>query len=180
MFVDQLPAQPIPLCVVLLAIVTASTDLVARRIPNPLVLCGLIAALIVQVWLLGLRAGAVVWVEGALAGFAVLFPFYLLRGMAAGDVKLLMTIGAWVGPAIALHIALATFLIGGAWSLVVVARRGKLRQLMQMIAGFFARWIPGAAAVAIAPQGPPASLGSLPYGVAIAAGTIGVLFAAAA
>jgi prepilin peptidase CpaA len=179
MFVDQLPPQPIPLCVVLLAIVTASTDLVARRIPNPIVLCGLVGALIVQVWLHGLWAGAAVWGEGALAGFAVLFPFYLLRGMAAGDVKLMMTIGAWVGPGIALHIALVTFLVGGAWSLVVVVRAGKLRQLMQMVARCFSSWIPGIA-MAVAPPGRQASLGSLPYGVAIAAGTVGVLFAAVA
>jgi prepilin peptidase CpaA len=180
MFVDPLPPQPIPLCVVALAIVTASTDLVARRIPNPIVLCGLIAALCVQVWLHGLWSGALLWIEGALAGFAVLFPFYLLRGMAAGDVKLLMAIGAWVGPAIALHIALVTFLVGGAWSLVVIVRSGKVRQLMQLVARGFSRWIPGAAAMAIAPPGQQATLGTLPYGVAIAAGTIGVLFASAA
>jgi prepilin peptidase CpaA len=180
MFVDQLPPQPIPLCVVLLAIVTASTDLVARRIPNPIVLCGLVGALFVQVWLHGLWSGAAVWAEGAVAGFAVLFPFYLLRGMAAGDVKLLMAIGAWVGPGIALHIALATFLVGGAWSLVVVARGGKLRQLMQMVVRCLSSWILGTAGVAVAPAQQQASLGSLPYGVAIAAGTVGVLFAAVA
>jgi prepilin peptidase CpaA len=180
MFVHHLPPQPIPLCVVLLAVVAASTDLVERRIPNRIVLLGLVAALLMQVWVLGLRAGGAVWIEGALAGFALLFPFYLLRGMAAGDVKLLMTIGAWVGPALALHIALATFLIGGAWSIVVLVWRGKSRQLLQTVSRGCARWIPGVAGMGIMPRAEPDSLGALPYGVAIAAGTIGVLFAAAA
>jgi prepilin peptidase CpaA len=55
-----------------------------------------------------------------------------------------------------------------------------VRQLMQLVARGFSRWIPGAAAMAIAPPGQQATLGTLPYGVAIAAGTIGVLFASAA
>jgi len=180
MFVDHLPPQPIPLCVVTLVIVAASTDLVARRIPNRIVLGGLIAALAVQIWLLGPRSGGVSWIEGALAGFALLFPFYLLRGMAAGDVKLLMMIGTWVGPVTALQIALATFLIGGVWSIVVILRRGKLGQLMRSARNGCARWIPGASGLETMPPDQPASLGTLPYGVAIAAATIGVLFAGAA
>jgi prepilin peptidase CpaA len=180
MLVHALPPQPIPLCVVVLAVVTASTDVVARRIPNLIVLCGLIAALLVQVWLLGWQTGGAQWIEGALAGFALLFPFYLLRGMAAGDVKLMMTIGAWVGPQMALHIALATFLIGGAWSIVVIVYRGKLGQLLATVRHASARWTRGAAGMEGEDGAPPAALGTLPYGVAIAAGTIGVLFAAAA
>jgi prepilin peptidase CpaA len=179
MFIDHLPPQPIPLCVVLLAIAAASTDLVARRIPNGIVLSGLIAALGMQLWLFGFGAGAAGWCEGALAGFALLIPFYLLRGMAAGDVKLLTMIGAWVGPAMALHIALATFLIGGVWSLVVIVQHGRLRQLWQVAFEGTARLMSGTSAMTSMPT-PPAKLGTLPYGVAIAAGTIGVLFVAAA
>jgi prepilin peptidase CpaA len=180
MLVHALPPQPIPMCVVVLAVVTASTDMVSRRIPNLIVLCGLVAALVVQVWLLGLRTGGAHWIEGALTGFALLFPFYLLRGMAAGDVKLMMTIGAWVGPEMAFHIALATFLIGGVWSIVVIVYRGKLKQLLSTVQSASARWTSGAAGIVSVESGAPAALGTLPYGVAIAAGTIGVLFAAAA
>jgi Flp pilus assembly protein protease CpaA len=42
--------HPIPACVALLVIVTASTDIVSRRIPNPIILAGLVAALLVQGW----------------------------------------------------------------------------------------------------------------------------------
>lgn len=178
MFVEHLPAQPIPLCVVVLAIVTASTDLVARRIPNRIVLGGLIVALITQVWLHGPRSGGAAWIEGALVGFALLLPFYLVRGMAAGDVKLMTTIGAWVGPAFALHIVLVTLLIGGVWSIAVIVKRGRSRDLMCLIHKSCARWLPNAAWIGAAPQAQAAPLGTLPYGVAIAGATIGVLFAA--
>jgi prepilin peptidase CpaA len=178
MFVEHLPPQPIPLCVVLLAIVTASTDLVARRIPNRIVAGGLIAALLAQLCLLGLHKGGVAWIEGAIAGFALLLPFYLVRGMAAGDVKLMMTIGAWLGPAFALQIVLVTLLIGGVWSIAVILKRGKSRDLMRLIRTICARWLPGAAWTGITSRAQIAPLGTLPYGVAIAGATIGVLFAA--
>ena len=109
---------PIPACVALLVIVTASTDIVSRRIPNPIILAGLVAALLVQGWLHGPLAGSVTWLAGALTGFALLLPFYLLRGMAAGDVKLLMMVGAWVGASMAFqyrarHLRHRRYLVAG-------------------------------------------------------------------
>lgn len=176
-----LPPQPIPLCVIALTILTASTDLTSRRIPNRVIAPGLAAALIVQVWLHGPLAGGEDWLTGALTGFTMLLPFYLLRGMAAGDVKLMLTIGAWVGPALTVHIALATFVIGGIWSLWVTLRQGRMRQLLVnlwCIAAHAGR--PGQQQASGIGYQQNESVGSLPYGVAIAAGTVGVLFASAA
>jgi prepilin peptidase CpaA len=176
-----LPPQPIPPCVIALTILTASTDLTARRIPNKVIAIGLVAALAVQIWLRGPLAGSEAWLTGALTGFAALLPFYLLRGMAAGDVKLLLTIGAWVGPALTVRIALATFVIGGIWSLWVTVRHGRMRQLLMnlwCIANHTGRPAQERAAGSIGYQ-QNESVGSLPYGVAIAAGTLGVLFASA-
>lgn len=176
-----LPPQPIPPCVIALAIVTASTDLTCRRIPNRVIAIGLAAALVVQVWLHGPLAGGADWLAGALTGFAVLLPFYLLRGMAAGDVKLLLTIGAWVGPAMTVHIALATFVIGGIWSLWVTLRHGRTRQLLvNLWCIVSSAWRPGRRQARNIEYQQFESVGSLPYGVAIAAGTLGVLFASAA
>jgi len=179
MLIPHLPPQPVPLCVIALVIVTASTDLVCRRIPNLVVLVGLVGALAVQGCLHGPSSGSVNWLTGALTGFALLLPFYLMRGMAAGDVKLLLTIGAWVGPTLTLYIALATFILGGLWSVVATVRHGRFTQLLanlQCLAGGGLRT--ALQAPSAAPQGIE-SVGSLPYGVAIAAGTIGVLFATA-
>lgn len=179
MLLPTLPPQPIPLCVSVLAIVAASTDLAARRIPNPLIVLGLVAALAVRLWLEGTLLGAGHWLAGALTGFALLIPLYLMRGTAAGDVKLLMTIGAWVGPAMIVEITLVAFIVGGIWSLVFIAHGGHTAQALANLR----RMIPGLSRVAYASASvrgrKPASVGSMPYGVAIAAGTIGMLFAAA-
>ena len=43
---------------------------------------------------------------GWLVGCALFLPWFLLRGMGAGDVKLLAALGAWLGPRDALWIAL--------------------------------------------------------------------------
>jgi prepilin peptidase CpaA len=171
------PPHPIPACVVLLVIVTASTDIVSRRIPNLIVAAGLLAALFVQAWLHGPLTGGAIWLAGVLTGFALLLPFYLLRGMAAGDVKLLMMVGAWVGALMTVYIALATFVIGGFWSLAVTARRRRGRQLIANLRNLMANPAQRGPHAATGEPMPLESVGSLPYGVAIAAGTLGVLFA---
>lgn len=178
--IAALPPQPVPLCVIVLVIVTASTDIVRRRIPNSVILVGLVAALVVQACLRGLLTGPTNWLAGAATGFALLLPFYLLRGMAAGDVKLLMMIGAWVGPSLTLHIAMATFIIGGIWSLAVIVRRCRVRQLLRNFMCFAGNALHNGPRTAQLQLGQMESVGSLPYGVAIAAGTIGVLFATVA
>lgn len=180
MTLPPLPPQPVPLCVIVLVIVTASTDITSRRIPNRIIAIGLVAALAMQIWLHGPLVGGFEWLIGAAAGFALLLPFYLLRGMAAGDVKLLLTIGAWVGPAMTLHIALATFVIGGVWSLGLLLTRGRFMQLVSNLSHFAAIWRSGQRQGAAFGRVPIESVGAIPYGVAIAAGTLGVLFAAAA
>ncbi|WP_028226042.1 A24 family peptidase [Paraburkholderia ferrariae] len=185
MHLAPLPPHPVPLCVTAWVLVAASTDLVARRIPNWLVGSGLFGALAVQVWLHGAPSGATAWLAGAATGFAAFMPFYLLRGMAAGDVKLMAMVGAWLGVNAACHVALATFVLGGAGSVLIVVCQGRLAQLLRnvraMLPGVLHK-LPLASAMPLSIaqiEAPGPSVGSLPYGVAIAAGTLGVLFAMA-
>ena len=167
---------PVPLCVTLLAIVAASTDITSRRIPNRLVALGLVGALIAQCALHGVQAGALTWLAGAATGFGLLLPFYLLRGMAAGDVKLMLAIGAWVGAQMTFYIVLATFLIGGIGAIGFALLRGRMRQMCANVWALIAHRATGAYAGATDGPVEVASVGALPYGVAIAAGTLGMLF----
>jgi prepilin peptidase CpaA len=165
-----------------LTIVTASTDITCRRIPNRILALSLVVSLAVQVWLHGAVTGAGNWLAGAMTGFVLLIPLYLSRGTSAGDVKLLLTIGAWVGPAMIIYIALATFLIGGVWSMAFVVFRRRSTQLLTNLQCLATGgWRLGRAMDGAASAGKRiTSVGSLPYGVAIAAGTLVVLFASAA
>lgn len=174
MFITACAPPPIAPCVIALLVAAASTDLQCRRIPNVLVAVGLVGALFTQCWLLGIPAGAAAWLAGALAGCGLFLPLYLMRGMAAGDVKLLAMVGAWIGPQLVFYTALATCLIGGVWVLAVAARRG---QLATLFTACFALAQPTSFGARPASAG---SMGTIPYGVAIAAGTIVVLLASAA
>ncbi|GLC91565.1 pilus assembly-related outer membrane protein [Cupriavidus sp. TA19] len=151
--------------VIAIVLTAAATDLQSRRIPNWLTFGAWLLALPLQLAMHGLAQGGSAWALGWLAGLGVFLPLYLLRGMAAGDVKLMAAVGAWLGPALALQIALATFVLGGLWALVLVLKSRRHAQLARNLGSILRT---GA-------SGP--SVGSMPYGVAIAAGTLALLFA---
>ncbi|MNT85838.1 hypothetical protein D3C72_2260540 [compost metagenome] len=99
----------------------------------------------------------------------------MMRGMAAGDVKLMAAVGAWLGAGMALKIALATFVIGGAWAMVLIVTSGQSRATLLRVGHMLlAAVLPGS--LPVQPDAE-ASAGTMPYGVAIAAGTVAMLFA---
>lgn len=152
----------------------AYTDLSVRRIPNVLVLSGLLLALLLH--LLGGHHWAPVtnWLAGTLAGFFLFLPLYLARGMAAGDVKLMAMVGAFTGPLGALKIALLACLIGGLMGLAMLAYSGRWRagwrNLVALSQPLVLRML-GLPLQAV-PLPPGASVGGMPYGLAIALGTL--------
>ena len=75
----------------------AAWDLSQRRIPNPLVLTGLLLGLGLQTQSGGL-AGLGFSILGAAAALAILIVPFALRKMGGGDVKLAMVAGAFLGP----------------------------------------------------------------------------------
>lgn len=155
----------------------AVTDLAVRKIPNILVLSGLLLALGLHL-LAGPRWSPLsAWLAGAAAGFLLFLPLYVLRGMAAGDVKLMAMVGAFVGPAAALQIGLLSCVIGGVMALLLLAASGRLRDgvrnLRRMLVPLLWRLL-GVPLLPVALP-PGASVGGIPYGVAIALGTLGML-----
>ena len=138
-----------------LVTVAVHFDLRYRRIPNLLIVSGLSAGLLLNVWQVGASGGGMALI-GALAGFGMLLPFYMLRGVGAGDVKLLAALGAIVGPHALISIALYGAVVGGAMSLTALARQRQLSLAIGEILG---------------QQRLPSSSGlKLPYGLAIASG----------
>src|ERR1700730_4198826 len=59
-------------------------------------------------------------------GLLIYFPLYLLRGMGAGDVKLMAAIGSIVGAANWFGIFVVTALLGGVVALMLLLARGRL------------------------------------------------------
>jgi prepilin peptidase CpaA len=147
-----MPFDLIPAAVASLA---AVLDVRWRRIPNWLTLTALVAGLLIQV----LRAGPdgiLVGLGGAALGMGVLLPFYMIHTVGAGDVKLLGALGALVGPQALVSIAIYGALVGGAISIVMLGRRGRLQASIYEIMTRPTRLTRSGA--------------TAPYGVAIASG----------
>jgi prepilin peptidase CpaA len=157
----------------LMVSIAAVNDLATRRIPNPLLLAGLAGALFLHVLSAEPGAALLSAFGGMLLGLAIFLPFYLVRGMAAGDVKLMAVIGFFTGPAEAFQIAVFTWCAGGVMALFLVLLRSRLRLALvnigHVLSGLFT---PG---TKLSDTTLPQSAGSMPYGLAIAAGTIVVL-----
>ena len=151
----------------------AVTDLAVRKIPNVLILSGLLLAMILH--LLGGQQWAPVsqWLAGTLAGLFLFLPLYLLRGMAAGDVKLMAMVGAFVGPLAALQIGVLAYLIGGVMAVLLLLCGGQRREGWSNIVLICKPliWRLLGLPLAPVPLASISSVGGIPYGVAIALGT---------
>ena len=102
------------------------SDLRTRRIPNVLTLSAVVTAFLFHLVTGGWSAAG--WsLAGCVLGALLFFPLFALRGMGAGDVKLLAAVGAWLGPSQVLIAALATSLAGGVIALAVALGHGYLK-----------------------------------------------------
>lgn len=140
------------------------SDLWQRRIPNTLVLLGIVVALggqYLTTGLAGLGSGGL----GMLIGFALFLPFYALGGMAAGDVKLMAMVGAFLTPTLALQAVLASLIAGLLCALVLIAVQG---QAWQLAARY---WLMLRTRSYLAPQAGEVAAKPFPYALAICLGT---------
>jgi prepilin peptidase CpaA len=154
-------------------LIAALSDWRSRRIPNPLILSALVLAL-------GLRLviGAGIFVQGVLGlglAFAIMLPLFAVRGVGGGDAKLMMVVGAFLGPKGLIVALLSTALVGGVMSLIAALRGGMLLPVLFNTGGLF-RWM-----VTFGRRGERTTLLSpgvlsVPYGVAIAVGSIFALY----
>jgi prepilin peptidase CpaA len=88
------------------------TDVSRHRIPNKLTLVGLCSGLLLQAVMAGFP-GLLTGFLGGLVGLSCFAPFYVLRGMGAGDVKLLAAVGTFLGPLGAGYAAIFSLVAGG-------------------------------------------------------------------
>jgi len=115
----------------------------------------LIAGIVAHTWQAGFD-GALVALAGAAVGMALLLPFYAIKAVGAGDVKLLSCLGAVVGVQLLISVALYGAVIGGLMSAVILVRRKRLLLFFQE--------------TAVMGRAPTRSGATAPYAVAIASG----------
>ncbi|MGC4081820.1 MAG: A24 family peptidase [Vicinamibacterales bacterium] len=107
-------------------------DLHARRIPNALTLGGAATALLYRLVTAGPPAAAM-GLSGWALGLAIFLPFLLLRGLGAGDVKLMACLGAWLGSELVVHAALYAAIAGGVMAIVMALASGYLRSAVDNV-----------------------------------------------
>jgi prepilin peptidase CpaA len=182
-----------PLILLSLAMIVAAViDGWKLKVPNwltiPLILSGWVLGLFHNFgWLTGSGVGGIgAALAGTALGFALLLPVYAIGGMGAGDVKMQMGFGSWVGAFFGLGQGLwiivyafcAAVLIGGVMALAMIVIRGRLRQNVQNTREIIGDWFSagGVGAIADKAAGRKSRLHLLPYGIPLCIGFVGYLF----
>lgn len=138
------------LIIVVVVLIASWTDLTSRRIYNWLTLPAAAVGLLIHAVLPGTP-----WWAG-IAGLALVgIPYLILYAtkiMGAGDVKLMMAVGALGGPELAAVVGVLAVVLGGLFSFAALVAAARLSDVMRVLR-------PGA--------DPSESL-KIPYGIAIA------------
>lgn len=168
----------IPITLLALLLIAAWKDIRYYRIPNALFFSGTLIGLLLNTLLPQEMGGLGILpsLTGLSIGLIVLLPLYLLRAMGAGDIKLMAMIGTFVGPSSILIVTLYVFLAGGALAFAVILLKGKLSRLLDNFRIMLMLRLAGSSTPSrFSTETLPKSVGKLPYGVAIAAGTFAYL-----
>jgi prepilin peptidase CpaA len=141
-------------------------DFRSRRIPNWLTVPGLGV---------GIAANSVIWgwsgcktaLFGAGFGLLLLLPFVAIRGLGAGDWKLIGALGAFVGPHRLLLVLLGTILVNGLIAVFVIIWKKRIGRTLRNMAAM------GSSLLTFHMPGPEVSLDypdslKIPFGVGVA------------
>jgi prepilin peptidase CpaA len=158
--------------------VAAVSDVRTGRIPNWLVFGGALYALAYNaLYPVYPRDIGILFALGGLSvGLVAFLPGYLLRVLGAGDVKLMAMVGSFVGTWAAVEAVLASLITGGVLAIALSLYSGRLTLMLRNAVALFRGTV---LTFATAPGGLTIeggrSAGRMPYGLAIALGTIGYL-----
>lgn len=115
--------QPNDVAVLALCCVAILTDLSRHRVPNSLTFGGMGLGILFAWW----STVPAFALGGVAVAFVTLYPGWILGGgVRAGDVKLMMAVGSFYGPALTFRASIAVYALAIPFSLVVLAIKGKL------------------------------------------------------
>ena len=158
-----------------LMLLAAVSDLLTRRIPNVLTVVGMVAAPVIWA-VVGGPSMALASLVGAALAFVVGAALFAAGALGGGDAKLLTVAGAFLGPARLVPALLAIGIAGGILALVVALWRGQIFGTLVRV------WHLSLHIGTLGRRGASHALGSadaitVPYAVAIAAGSLATWFA---
>lgn len=169
--------QLLDLTLIAILLLASGFDLHRRKIPNLLLVFGLSAALIINLAMSSPLRIFTVYIAGFAVGLAMFLPLYLKGGMAAGDVKLMATVGSFLGPHMALECSLMTYCAGGILALGIVIKRGAwYRALSNVLSILYPLLLRFQGVRLNVDSHKIQSVGTMPYALAITGGTCAVLW----
>ncbi|WP_394559733.1 prepilin peptidase [Aquipseudomonas alcaligenes] len=151
-----------------LLVIAVVSDIRRHRIPNWLILVGLLVAAALQLYAGGI-GGLGNMLLGMLIGFGLFIPLYALGGMAAGDVKLIAMAGAFLTPTHAVWMAFFSLLAGSLCGLLIILVRGQLGMTLSRY------WLILLSRTHVPPAADEVAGKPFPYSVAIFAGVLSAL-----
>jgi Flp pilus assembly protein protease CpaA len=116
----------------ILSIIGGYTDLRKRRLPNWLTVPGFAVGVVANS-VLGGWGGLKNSMLGAALAFALLLAFFLLRSLAAGDVKFAAALGAYFGPGRMVDILIGSIFIAGVMAFALIIYKGRFLESMRNI-----------------------------------------------
>jgi prepilin peptidase CpaA len=116
-------------CSLALALWAGWLDWRSRRIPNWLTVPGFVVGLGVNGVFRG-WAGVISGIEGAGLALALLFLPVMLRGMGAGDWKLMGALGAFLGPWNVVQVLFVTIMIAGLMAIMEIIRKRHIKETL--------------------------------------------------
>ena len=99
-------------------------DYKQRKVPNWLNAAIATAGFLAQGWYFGTH-GISAGVFGLAVGFSTLIVPWLMHGMGAGDVKLMMAIGVWLGPWLTFVSFCVGAVVGGIIAVIMILSTGR-------------------------------------------------------
>jgi prepilin peptidase CpaA len=164
----------------LILIIASVIDSRTHKIPNWLTASGAVFGLAYNTMYPIFPQAGFMWAfEGLLLGFLIMLPFYALRVMGAGDVKLMAMTGAFLGFPDIFYGVICTFIVGGIAAIGFALFNRVLGRTLSNVKNI-AHVLMFSAVVGMKPHASieaGKSVGKLPYGVSIATGTIGYVVA---
>ena len=154
-------------------LIATYTDIKRREIPNWLVLFGMIVGF--ALWtIFNFPGGIKVSLLGWFSAFSIFLLLGLMGAMAFGDVKLMGTVGMFVGWPYSIQAVAHTVIAGFFLAIFWVALSGKLKKTFLNLWIVFSSWVkPGKPRTKLENL----ETSSLPYGIAITLGGIWTLIA---
>ena len=103
------------------------TDMTKQKILNVVTFSGMLLGVVANATMGDARVGPL----GIAAAFLLMFPGFLFFGsIRAGDAKLLMAVGAWLGAGEAIRASLLTYVLSLPFGLTVLAVKGRLGNIV--------------------------------------------------